>query len=517
MVSRELYIHASAADITIALLEDKKLVELHKEKPNNDFSVGDLYLGKVKKLVPGLNAAFVNVGYEKDAFLHYFDLGPQAMSALNYCRDVRSGALNAKNLDKFKLAPDIDKGGKIADVLKPGQEILVQIAKEPISTKGPRISCELSIAGRYLVLVPFSDRISVSQKIKDKEERDRLRKLLTAIKPKGFGVIARTVTENKKSSAVEADLNDLMKKWEENFSNLKKMTPPSKVLGEIDRTNAILRDLLNSSFNNIVVDDEAIYNDIREYLRTIAPDKEGIVKLHKQRTELFETFGIERQIKGSFGKHVTMHSGAYLVVEHTEALHVIDVNSGNTAKSESTQEENALKVNIEAASEISRQLRLRDMGGIIVIDFIDMQKAENKKMLYNHLNEVMKADRAKHHVLPPSKFGLVQITRQRVRPEMDITTSEKCPSCGGTGEVQASILIIDEIQNNLRYLIEEKKVSELILQVHPFIASHIKKGFPSLMHKWWWQYKKRIRVEGVMALPMLDYRFVNNLGDEITQ
>lgn len=516
-MNRELVIESKSSEVVIALLEDKKLVELHKEKPNNNFAVGDLYLGRVKKLVPGLNAAFVDVGYSKDAFLHYFDLGPQVNSLGKYTGQVLKRKRNSAMLDNFQLEPDIDKGGKINEVLTTNKSVLVQIAKEPISTKGPRISCELSLAGRYIVLVPFSDRISVSQRIKSAEERDRLKRLIKSIKPRNFGVIIRTVAENKKVAELDRDLRDLVSKWERSFKELKKGKAPNKVLGELNRTTAILRDLLNESFNNIHVDDPTMYEEIRTYLHNYAPDKEGIVKLYKGKSCILDHFGLEKQIKALFGKHVTMKSGAYLVIEHTEALHVVDVNSGNTAKSDDDQESNALRVNLEASEEIARQLRLRDMGGIIVIDFIDMQKSENKRALHKHISEMMKADRAKHHILAPSKFGLIQITRQRVRPEMDIKTTEKCPGCGGSGEIQASILLVDNIESNLRYLIQEKKEEKLILCVHPFMEPYLKRKFYSYQRKWWMEYRKFVQIRPVTAQSFLEYHFLNGRGEEVAK
>ncbi|MEM9022952.1 MAG: Rne/Rng family ribonuclease [Bacteroidota bacterium] len=514
-MSKELVIKTTPEEVVIALLENRSLVELHKEKPNSDFAVGDLYLGRIKKLVPGLNAAFVNVGYEKDAFLHYFDLGPQASSLLKFIKQSLSGKRHNGKLDKFELAPDIDKGGKINQVLSTNKRILVQIAKEPISTKGPRISCELSLAGRFLVLVPFSERVSVSQKIGSSEERDRLKRLIMSIKPKNFGVIIRTVAENKRVAELNQDLTDLVQKWERTFKGIRRGKAPAKVLGELNRTSAILRDLLNAEFSSIYVDDSTVFEEVKSYLRTIAPEKEKIAKLYRGKGDILEHSGIHKQIKALFGKHVTMKSGAYLVVEHTEALHVIDVNSGNTAKSEDDQESNALRVNLEAAEEIARQLRLRDMGGIIVVDFIDMQKSEHRKQLHQKINEMMKPDRAKHHVLPPSKFGLVQITRQRVRPEMEINTAEKCPSCKGTGEVKASILLLDEIENNLRYLMDKDKEQSLTLCVHPFIEAYLKRGAVSMVMRWMWKYKKRIKVRPVSEAGFLEYHFLNGEGEEI--
>lgn len=514
-MNNELIINSTPSEVVIALLNDKRLVELNREKSNNNYSVGDIYLGRVKKVMPGLNAAFVDVGYEKDAFLHYLDLGPQAASINNYTKMVLGGKQGHSNLAQFKLEDDISKDGKIGNILSSNQQILVQIAKEPISTKGPRITTEISLAGRYLVLVPFTERISVSQKIKTNEEKNRLKRLIASIKPKNFGVIIRTVAEGKTVADLDADLIDLIKKWDACYVELKTARPPQKVLGELDRTSAILRDLLNASFNSIHVDDATLYEEMRTYLHTIAPDKEKILKLYKGEVPIFDHFGVEKQIKALFGKNVTMRSGGYLIVEHTEALHVIDVNSGNRTKSEGNQEANALDVNLEAATEVARQLRLRDMGGIIVVDFIDLHSPTNRKLLYDRIKEEMMKDRAKHNILPPSKFGLVQITRQRVRPEMNIVTVEKCPTCGGSGEVQASILIIDQIENNVRYILKEQNESSVVLSVHPYIEAYLTKGLMSLRRKWFLKYGKWIKIRPVSSYHFLEYHFFAKSGDEI--
>ncbi|MCG3166842.1 MAG: Ribonuclease G [Bacteroidia bacterium] len=511
----DLVISSSSSEAVIALLKDKQLVELHKQRSSNNFSVGDIYLGKVKKIMPGLNAAFVNIGYEKDAFLHYLDLGPQINSFIKFTQQVQSGKQNASRLDYVRPEKDINKGGKIDEVVKSGQQILVQVAKEPISTKGPRITSEISIAGRYIVLLPFNDKISVSQKIKSSEERDRLKKIIKDICPKNFGVIIRTVAENKKVEELDADMKDLMKKWHTCFEQLKKANAPQRVLGELDRTSALLRDILNPDFNNIYTDDPKVLEEVKAYLHSKAPEKEHIAKLYSGKVSIFEHFGIEKQIKASFGKTVTFKSGAYLVIEHTEALHVIDVNSGHRAKSDSDQETNALDCNLEAAKEIARQLRLRDMGGIIVVDFIDLHKADNRKILFEKMRDEMKDDKAKHNILPPTKFGLVQITRQRVRPEMNIETLEKCPACDGTGEVGATVLFIDEIENNLRFIMQEQNEKKVTISVHPFIEAFLTKGIFSLRWKWQRKYKGKIKVESSNAYHFLEYHFLNAAGEEI--
>jgi ribonuclease G len=515
-VNKELIIDSNTTEIAIALLEDKQLVELHKEKKNNNYSVGDIYLGKVKKIISGLNAAFVDVGYEKDAFLHYLDLGAQVNSLNKYTKLAISGK-NSKilSMDNFILEKDIEKTGKITNVLSSNQPVLVQIAKEPISTKGPRITSEISLAGRYLVVVPFSDRISVSQKIKNSDEKIRLKRLVQSIKPNNFGVIVRTVAEGKMVADLDADLRSLVDKWYNVVDKLQHAKPPKIIQGEINRTSAILRDLLTEEFNSITVNDQVTYDELRTYIKTIAPKKIDILKLYKGKVPVFEALGVEKLIKGSFGKIVSIKGGTYLIIEHTEALHVIDVNSGHRINADNSQESNALDVNLEAAAEIARQLRLRDMGGIIVIDFIDMVEPANRRKLFEKMKEEMKKDRAKHNILPPSKFGLVQITRQRVRTETNVEILEKCPSCGGSGEIKPSIILIDEIENNLRYLIQEQNEKDLTLRVHPYIYAFLTKGLFSLRMKWMLKYKTVFKLQPSIAYHFLEYRFFNKLDDEI--
>ena len=519
-MNNELVISSTPDEVTIALLEDKHIVELNSEKKDQRFQVGDIYLGRVKKLIPGLNAAFVDVGHEKDAFLHYLDLGPQVDSLLKLIKLSTSGKNPDPLLASFQLEKDIDKGGKINNVLSPNQWVMVQVAKEPISSKGPRITSELSLAGRFVVLVPFSDMVSISQKIKSAEERQRLKRLAMSIKPKGFGLIVRTVADGKKVAELDKDIQDLVSKWKSAFEMLQTAKPPQKILGELNRTSTILRDLLNPNFNAIHVNDAGLAEEIKSYISGIAPEQTEIVKLYKGKLPIFDNFGIEKQIKSSFGKTVTMSNGAYLIVEHTEAMHVIDVNSGGRTKGadDSTQEANALQVNLDAATEVARQLRLRDMGGIIVIDFIDMHNPQNRKMLFDKLKNEMKRDRAKHTILPPSKFGLIQITRQRVRPETNITTAEKCPACDGTGEIKASVLIVDEIENNLRYFVQEQNEKELHLAIHPYLEAYLVKGNffnPSVVAKWKKKFKVKLKVTANTNYHMMEYHFFNKTEEEI--
>ena len=512
-MNKELIIRSGSDAVDFALLKDGKLIELHKEEEKSNFQVGDIFIAKIRKPVAGLNAAFVNVGFEKDAFLHYHDLGPNLASQLKFIKLVSAGKLKDFSLKSFQFDNEIDKDGTITDVLSANQSILVQVVKEPISTKGPRISAELSLAGRFIVLVPFSDRVSISQKIEDKKEKDRLKRLVQSVKPKGFGVIVRTVAEGKNTAELEKDLQNLLSRWTAMCKKLPTAHHPSKVLGELNRASSILRDVFNDTFSGIQIDDEELYQQTKDYVQEIAPSKESIVKFYQSNdTPIFEKYNIERQIKTSFGKTVSMSKGAYLIIEHTEALHVIDVNSGNRSNKASNQEDTAMEVNMIAAAEIARQLRLRDMGGIIVVDFIDMANPENRKVLFDFLREEMSDDKAKHKILPPSKFGLVQITRQRVRPEVNIETREENPN-NLSGDVDAPIQIIDKITFSLEKIIKDH--NKVKLNVHPFVAAYLKKGFPSIRSKWFFEHKKWVKIIPRDAYTYLEYHFFDSQGKEI--
>ena len=492
-MNKELIINAAPTGVEIALLEDKKLVELHHERADASFAVGDLYLGKVKKLIPGLNAAFVDVGFEKDAFLHYTDLSPFARSILKFTQmGMADKSEEGFDFAKFEIEPEIIKTGKINEVLNGKPNILVQILKEPIAAKGPRLSCEISLPGRFVVVTPFNDIVAVSKKIHSSDERKRLHKIVEAIKPKNLGVIVRTAAEGKNTAELHEDLLMLAETWRQIQKNLKGAEPPAKILSEQDKTTSILRDLLSEDFNRIITNDKNIYNDTRNYIHKIAPDKSEIVSLYNNGIPVFDQYGVTKQVKSSFGKTVNLPSGAYLIIEHTEALHVIDVNSGYKSVS-NNQEENALETNLEAAEEIARQLRLRDIGGIIVVDFIDMKLPDNKRKLQEAMEQFMRPDRAKHAVLPISKFGLMQITRQRMRPEVTINTSETCPSCNGTGKVSSTLLLEDEIEKRIHYLVTHQH-KNLTITVHPILYSHLTKGiFSSIKRKWRRKYRNSAR------------------------
>lgn len=510
-MTSEVIIDVQQNEISIALLEDKRLVEYQTEPRSASFSVGNIYVAKVKKLMPGLNASFVDVGYERDAFLHYLDLGSQFSSYEKYLKQVQSDRKRLYPFSKATKLPDLRKDGSVQNTLTVGEEVLVQIVKEPISTKGPRLTGELSFAGRYLVLMPFGDKVSVSTKIKSGEERARLKQLINSIKPKNCGIIVRTVAEGKRVAELDAELKILMKRWEDALIKVQKTQKrPQLIFEETGRAVALLRDLFNPTYENIYVNDENVYKEVKHYVSLIAPEKANIVKLYTGNAPIFDNFNVTKQIKSSFGKTVNYKHGAYLIIEHTEALHVVDVNSGNRSHSDNGQEANALDVNLGAADELARQLRLRDMGGIIVVDFIDMNLAEDRQLLYERMCKNMQKDRARHNILPLSKFGLMQITRQRVRPAMDVNVEETCPTCFGKGKIKSSIIFTDQLESKIDRLVNKIGVKTFYLHVHPYVAAYINKGFVSLKRKWQIKYGLGVHVIPSQKLAFLQYEFYDS-------
>ncbi|MEO5673129.1 MAG: Rne/Rng family ribonuclease [Chitinophagales bacterium] len=513
-MNRELVIDAGPGGIDIALLEDKVLVELHRENLNQNIAIGDIILSRVMKVLPGLNAAFIDIGQPKNGFLHYSDLGPQIRSVQKFTRFAIEGT-QPEDLNDFKLEQETVKTGKIAQTISRKFPMMVQIIKEPISTKGHRLSCDISLPGRFLVLIPFTNVISISKKINSQDERERLKRLVTSICPKNFGVILRTLAEGKSVQELHEDMVHLVEKWKLLTKDLKEAEAPKKVLSEMSKTSTLLRDMLNASFNRIVVNSREMYDDVRAYIARIAPDKEGIVQLYNGKTSVFDQFDVTKQIKSTFGRNVNMKSGAYLVIEHTEAMHVIDVNSGHQVANDENQEENAMKVNMEAAKEIARQLRLRDIGGIIIVDFIDVHSPENKRMLNRSMMDYMRDDKARHTILPMSRFGLMQITRQRVKQEINITTDENCPACGGTGKIGPAILLMDEIEKNLNHIVTAHNQKKITLFVHPYVDAYIRHGFPSRRMKWLGRYRQWINIDSSDNIALSEYHFYDKNGEEI--
>ncbi|MBF1080854.1 MAG: Rne/Rng family ribonuclease [Prevotellaceae bacterium] len=515
-MTSEVIIDVKPKEISIALLEDKRLVEYQNEPRSANFSVGNIYIAKVKKLMPGLNACFVDVGYERDAFLHYLDLGTQFNSYAKYLKQVQSDRKRLYPFDKATRLPELQKDGSIQQTLSAGQEVFVQIVKEPISTKGPRLTGELSFAGRFLVLIPFGDKVSVSSKIKSGEERARLKQLIHSIKPKNCGVIVRTVAEGKRVAELDSELKILIQRWQNAIQKVQKTQQrPQLVYEETGRAVAMLRDLFNPTYENIYVNDDEICKEVKDYISLIAADKSDIVKKYTGKVPIFDNFNVTKQIKSGFGKTVNYAHGAYLIIEHTEAMHVVDVNSGNRSKNQNGQEATALDTNLGAADELARQLRLRDMGGIIVVDFIDMNLAEDRQMLYERMCKNMQKDRARHNILPLSKFGLMQITRQRVRPAMDVNVEEACPTCNGSGKIKSSILFTDQLEGKIDQLVNKIGIKKFYLHVHPYVAAFINKGTISMKWKWRIKYGWGVHIIPSQKLAYLQYEFYDANGQFI--
>lgn len=511
----ELVISAIQDGFRIAFLKDGDLCEYHVEEKDKKFAVGDIYLGTVKKLAENLNAAFVDIGYKKDAFLHATDLGSFFPAVAKFTKLAINGKVTDGNLSNLTLEPTSEAPlSQISEVLQKNQPILVQITKEPISNKGPRLSAELSLAGRYMILVPLSQSINISKRILNKEERKRLLRLISSIKPANFGLIIRTAAEGKEVMQLVQDLNDLVDKWEKGIKVLNYASPREKIIGEINRTSTILRDILSAKFDNILIDEPIAYNELKQYIRTIAPEKEKIVKQYQGKIKLFEHLGIEKQLKSLFGQTVGLEGGGYLIIEHTEAMHVIDVNSGSSTL-EKDHEDMVLNVNLAAAKEITRQLRLRDMGGIIVIDFIDIKNIDNKRILYQAIKKYAEEDRSKVTILPLSKFGLMQITRQRVRPATNLSTHEQCPTCEGTGTISASVLISDKIEKNVEFLLSVQHEKNLTLILHPYLYAYFTQKLISKRMKWFLKYKQWVNLIEDSSLGITDYRFINENNEAI--
>ncbi len=509
---KEIIIDSQQNQISIAIVEDGSVVELHKDTLTHSFALGNIYLARVKKIMPGLNAAFVDIGCDKEAFIHYHDLGTNFNSFNNYVTQILN---DRKREPKYKKLPLLEKEGNISNVLQQGQMIMCQIVKEPINTKGPRLTGEVSIPGRNMVLLPLGEKVSVSQKIRSNDERTRLRKLLNSIKSKNYGLIVRTVAEGKKVAELDSELRNILKRWEKTVAELRKAKGISVLYEESGRIVSILRDIFTIDYQSIHVNDSSIFDEIQSYVEVIAPERKDIVKLYKGELSIFDNFAITKQVKSSFGRTISFKRGAYLIIEQTEAMYVVDVNSGNRTKADQSQEENALEVNLAAATEIARQLRLRDIGGIVVIDFIDMGEQSNRQKLYEHMQSLMSTDRARHNILPLSKFGLMQITRQRVRPAISVDVNEKCPTCNGTGKATPSILVIDQLENHIDMIVNDLKVKKFAVKLHPYVAAYINKGlFSSIANKWKRKYSRKINFLVDAELGLIDYIFLDEAGDK---
>lgn len=514
-MANELYIEVTPQDEKIAYLQDKRLTEFYQEKKGKNIVVGDIFVGSVRKILPGNNAAFLDICLEKDAFVHYSDLGPNIKSFSKLSRNGLQGGLSGTGLERFQLEPETLKTGNVSDVLKRNQQILVQVLKEPISSKGPRVTTEITVAGSYCILIPFHDHVNISKKIIERSERTRLKAIVNEIKPENFGIVVRTAAQNVGDDILRKDIEDLLIRWKEMIGKLKNAKTGDKVLGEPSFTISIVRDYLGKGLTAIYTNDQDNFKQIEKYLQHSNSPVVNSLKIHKGNDSLFEHYGINKQLKTSFGKTVSFSSGAYLIIEHTEALHVIDVNSGSNHKKENSQEENAFQINLEAAKEIARQVRLRDMGGIIVIDFIDTKDGNNKKKIVNELQAAMKNDRASHTILPMSKFCVVQLTRERVRPETNIVTEEKCPMCKGSGFVTSSQNIDDDIESSVKYLAHTLNLKKVKIVTHPFISAYFKKGIISRRFKWRLDYHIKVNLVPDPSLHYGEFHIFDDNDEEI--
>lgn len=505
-MGNELIIDAGKTLSRIAFLQDERLEQLHYEDYSDGLGVGDIYLARVVSVKESLNGAFLDIGYRQNAFLHYSDLGPNINVLKKIVQHIcnRKQLLNVWDLD---LNLSGEGGNSISERLKPNELVMVQILKEPIYNKGPRLTCNISIVGNLLILIPLSNQINISKKITQNSERKRLDDIMAVLKPKNMGVIVRTLSKNKNSADIEKDLRYIRQKWDKALKNLKHIQKPGKLMGEDARLNSLIRDLLGQGLDRITVSSKEIYQQLQDEFQDVMPNYKKVSRLYKGRIPVFEFYGIEKKIKALFGKRVLLPSGGSIVIEHTEAMHVIDVNSGHTPQASNDQETTAVLVNQEAVQEITRQLKLRDMGGIICVDFIDMRSRGNREKIEVLMNQALKNDHAITTVLRISRFGIMQLTRQRTRPQLNIKTKEQCPTCNGTGSITASIIVSDQIEYNLDYLLTKQNEKYLLLKVHPYLQAYFTKGIFSIQNKWVFKYKKWIPVLKDSSLALNEFRF----------
>lgn len=516
----------------IALLEDGNLVEVRTQQSGSLFAVGNIYLGQVRKVKENINAAFVDIGAKKQGFLPLKDLGQHYPFMVQQVKQVLKEGAKGKSIDAASLVAQFTWNGPasaeeaaslpgkhdpIAEHVKVGQFVLIKIEREPYSNKGPTLTGQLSIAGHFMVLLPFSEKVHVSSRIEDKEEAKRLQRLVQSILPKGVGVIIRTAAQGKKASVLHAELTSLLESWQSCLLQLSHSSmTPQLLLSELNSSVALLRDNLDDSYSNIWVNSRQMYEELRKYLISIAPENAEKVKYYNsQRVPIFDHFDVTKQMKRLLGKTVMFHKGSYLIIQHPEAFHVIDVNSGSGAKHASTPEATAFEVNLAACDEIVRQLRLRDMGGIIVIDFIDMSKGEHRRKIYERMQELMQNDKVTHKVLPITDFGLMQITRQRQRPEQRMDTMESCLCCGGTGKVESTLMLEDEITNKIIDLCLRHKGAKYDIRVHPFVEAYFNRGILSKARKLNLQYGGRFRFVADSSYPLMSYHVFDREGNEI--
>ncbi|NOZ61486.1 MAG: Rne/Rng family ribonuclease [Calditrichaeota bacterium] len=479
-MNKEILINAAIGEKRIAILENGRLAELFVEMPDNERMVGDIYLGKVVNVVRGMRAAFIDIGLKQDAFLHFSDIGESFSTVSSMIDPGEEGHITQA------LAPED---------IRVRQQILVQIIKEPISTKGARLTTQISIPGRFLVLVPNSKFIGVSKKIDSARERKRLRKIAREIRPEGFGLIVRTVADGRDKMVLEKDVENLKKTWKRIQAKIKKNKPPLLVYKDMGMTSSVIRDLFTRDMTRLIVDDRKLYRKIVTYLKDVAHEMAGLVEFYDRTTPIFDHYKIEDEIQNSLSRKVELKSGGSIIIDQTEALCAIDVNSGRFI-GKKTQEQNTLKINLEAAKEIARQLRLRDLGGIIVIDFIDMREGKNKKRLHDELKSELKKDRAQANILPLSDFGLIEMTRERIRPSIMYAFSETCPTCGGLGRITSKSAVFSQIERWIKRFRAKSKERRLKIVTHPEMKTYLTQGIKSPIRRLMWRYFLKIEVAG---------------------
>ncbi len=533
-MKKDIIINSTANEHRIAILEDGKLAELFVETPGKARNVGDIYLGRIAKVMPGIRAAFVNIGMEQDAFLHFSDVG--SIEEFNVLFDDEDDEKDDDAPTTGEAGKEVVAGGgdgapasgEIAvmsdrrrepsgrrqppgyqDVnLQKGQSILVQITKEPVGKKGVRVRSAISLPGRFLVLIPFDGKVGASKKLNNFKEKRRLRRAVRSMLPKGFGAIIRTVADGKSEEMLKQDLDELIKTWQGIEKAVKSENPPALIYKDMNTTSSVIRDLFQDTVEHVVVDDKKLYKETRAYVQWMSPDMLGRVEYYREKEPIFDKYGIEKDIQTLFSKKIWLKSGGYLFIEKTEAMTVIDVNSGRYAATKE-QELNSLRTNLESAREVCRQLRLRDIGGLIVVDFIDLEDEKNRKKIYDEMKKELRKDRAKMTVLPMTEFGLMQITRQRIRQSVQMSFSESCPMCGGTGLVQSKTSTVNQIERWIKRFKSEKREYRLELRVNPTIAEYLTHGTISRITKMQFKFFVKLKLVSDPTLLHDDFRFIS--------
>jgi len=498
---KEIIINSSTTQTRVAITEDGNLVDFFVDYPENRRMVGDIYLGKVARVLPGIKAAFIDIGMKHDAFLHFSDIGARTQQFQDMLGEDSDVDEDEDDDLASKEAPKEVPVYNVIPKLHKGQEILIQITKEPVNNKGVRVTSSVSLPGRFCVLLPFDNKVGVSKKISEYRERRRLRQIARGILPRNFGLIIRTVARNQDEELLKDDLQNLVNTWQQIQTTIKSETPPSLIYQDLNTTSSVIRDLFTPDISKVFIDSRKLFKQIKNYVEVTQPGLAEKIEAFKSSNSIFDAFKIEEQVKTLMGRRVSLPSGGYLIIEHTEAMVVIDVNSGRYAKSKE-QELNSLKTDLEAAREICRQLRLRDIGGIIVIDFIDLEDEKNRKKIYDELRKEFRKDRAKVSVLPMSDFGLVQITRQRIRQNIMQAMKEVCPYCLGTGLLTKHSHLVYDLEEWIKKFKVKSKERSIIVKCHPTLAAKLKVGKIKALFKFRFKYGIRLRIEADESIPI---------------